>query len=135
MSKQTLNAIADAVIERLRGKVIIHRYDAYSTNSIYLKFDYGAAYSLRISDHPGKKHLAYRFNIVESMADSQNKQTTCNHGKLMIFYGPHMINACVRDILNAKVLKRYMSKDYDALVRYLAKNHDHSGFWSGARLV
>lgn len=40
--KKTLNDIADDVIQKLSGRVIIHRYDAYSTNSIYLKFDYGS---------------------------------------------------------------------------------------------
>ena len=42
----TIDEVASAVIEKLRGKVIIHRYDAYSTNSVYLKFDYGVANSL-----------------------------------------------------------------------------------------
>ena len=29
----------------------IQRYNAYSTNSIYLKLDYGVCNSIRISDH------------------------------------------------------------------------------------
>lgn len=53
----TTDDVAAAVIKRLIGKVVIHRLDAYSTNSIYLKFDYGIVNSLRISDHEGKKHL------------------------------------------------------------------------------
>lgn len=52
----TTDDVAAAVIKRLIGKVVIHRLDAYSTNSIYLKFDYGIVNSLRISDHEGKKH-------------------------------------------------------------------------------
>lgn len=31
--------------------IIIHYYHSYSSNSIYLKLDYGAANSIRISDH------------------------------------------------------------------------------------
>ena len=50
----TPQEVAEYVCRQLEGKVIIHRYDAYSTNSIYLKFDYRVAKSLRISDHPGK---------------------------------------------------------------------------------
>ncbi|WP_181879268.1 hypothetical protein [Levilactobacillus brevis] len=42
----------------------VMRYDAYSTNSVYLKLDYGLLYTLRISDHPGKRYLAYRFNVI-----------------------------------------------------------------------
>ena len=42
---------------------IVHRYDAYSTNSIYLKLDYGLCCGIRISDHNGKKRYHYRFNV------------------------------------------------------------------------
>ena len=61
MNKNTkkIRDLAAYVCDRLDGKVLIHRYDAYSTNSVYLKFDYGVANSLRIADHAGKKHLAY----------------------------------------------------------------------------
>ena len=56
---KTIRDLAAYVCDRLAGKVLIHRYDAYSTNSVYLKFDYGVANSLRIADHAGKEHLAY----------------------------------------------------------------------------
>ena len=130
--KQSLNDIADAVIEKLRGKVIIHRYDSYSTNSIYLKFDYGVANSLRISDHDGKRHLKYRFNILESMGKKSSKETHTRQGFTMVFYGPAMINACCRDILAAK-------KDNYALVEQekakTALPQPRKGFWHGARLI
>lgn len=44
------------------SKIVIHRYDA-KTGSIYLKLDWGAAWSIRIADHNGYKNLSYRFNI------------------------------------------------------------------------
>lgn len=37
----TVKDLAAYVCDKLAGKVLIHRYDAYSTNSVYLKFDYG----------------------------------------------------------------------------------------------
>lgn len=48
MNKNTkkIRDLAAYVCDRLDGKVLIHRYDAYSTNSVYLKFDYGVANSL-----------------------------------------------------------------------------------------
>ena len=46
---------------------IVHRYDAYSTSSIYLKLDYGVACGIRIADHPGKKKYHYRFNILKEI--------------------------------------------------------------------
>ena len=36
-----VKALADYICNALAGKMIIHRYDAFSTNSVYLKFDYG----------------------------------------------------------------------------------------------
>lgn len=134
--KKRLNEIADAVIEKLCGKVIIHRYDAYSTNSIYLKFDYGVANSLRISDHDGKQHLKYRYNILESMSHRSSKKECCRSGLLMIFYSPAMINACCRDILAAKEEKEQKYRDYAAVVDAARKKAvGQKGFWSGARLV
>lgn len=56
---KTIRDLAAYVCDRLAGKVLIHRYDAYSTNSVYLKFDYGVANSLRIADHAGKEYLSY----------------------------------------------------------------------------
>lgn len=58
----TVKDLAAYVCDKLAGKVLIHRYDAYSTNSVYLKFDYGLGNSLRLSDHIGKAGLNYRFN-------------------------------------------------------------------------
>lgn len=58
-----VKALADYICNALAGKMIIHRYDAFSTNSVYLKFDYGVANSLRISDHAGYGYLSYRYNI------------------------------------------------------------------------
>lgn len=137
--KQSLNDIADAVIAKLRGKVIIHRYDSYSTNSIYLKFDYGVANSLRISDHDGKQHLKYRFNILESMGSRSSKKESYRSGFQMIFYSPAMINACCRDILAAKAERVERYRDYDAIVKEAkekaAQPQPRKGFWSGARLI
>ena len=44
---------------------IVHRYDAYSTDSIYLKLDYGVCCGIRISNHSGKKKYHYRFNVIK----------------------------------------------------------------------
>lgn len=137
--KQSLNDIADAVIEKLRGKVIIHRYDSFSTNSIYLKFDYGVANSLRISDHDGKKHLKYRFNILESMSNKSSKIARTRQGFAMVFYSPAMINACCRDILAAKKDRMERYRDYDAIVAQEKAKAAHPqlrrSFWHGARLI
>ena len=134
--KKSLNDIAEAVIQQLQGKVIIHRYDSFSTNSIYLKFDYGVARSLRISDHDGKRHLKYHFNILESMGNKSSKETHTRQGFEMVFYSPAMINACCRDILASKADRVERYRDYKAIVeRAKAEATPDKGFWNAARLI
>lgn len=56
--------IADEIQERLLDLgFTVHRLDAFTTNSVYLKVDCGVCHSIRVSDHRGKKHLKYRYNI------------------------------------------------------------------------
>lgn len=132
-TRQYLNEIAEEVISRLSGKVIIHRYDAFSTNSICLKFDFGVANSLRISDHEGKKYLRYRYNVLTTQ---DVKKTKIDHGFERIFYSPRMVKALCRDILEAKQRKQRLYIDYDGLVQKKALEVCHeTGFWSGAREV
>lgn len=129
----TLNEVAEAVIQKLRGKVIIHRYDAYSTNSIYLKFDYGVANSLRISDHDGKRHLKYRYNI---LTDQKIKSVATDHGFDRFYYSPEMINAVCRDILAAKRDKQERYKNYDSVVsKEMERVYHEKGFWQDAKEV
>lgn len=129
-TRQYLNEIAEKVIGRLRGKVIIHRYDAFSTNSIYLKFDYGVANSLRISDHKGKKYLKYRYNI---LITQKIKRTERDCGFERIYYAPDMISALCRDILSSKREKQYRYRDYDGIVNQKASEiFQERGFWTQA---
>ena len=58
--------IAKILIDELsKFQFVIHRYDAVTTNSIYLKLDFGVCCGIRIADHSGKKKYHYRFNIVK----------------------------------------------------------------------
>ena len=60
------NEVANILISKLLDMgFIIHRYNSHSTNSIYLKLDYGLSCGIRIADHPGKKKYSYRFNVIK----------------------------------------------------------------------
>ena len=62
--KSDLKEIADEIQEKLLDMgFTVHRLDAYTTNSVYLKVDCGVCHSIRVSDHEGKKHLKFRYNI------------------------------------------------------------------------
>ena len=133
MSKQTqIDLMAKQIIERLCDQVIIHRYNAYSTNSIYLKFDYGVANSLRISDHPGKHHLKYRFNLMADQSGTPHYKIN-REGFDMWFYPPEEIDQLIAAILEARdeKIRRYTS--YPAVVKKAASEIDcKKGFWCGA---
>jgi hypothetical protein len=125
--------IADYVIQRLRGEVAIHRYDATSTNSVYLKFDFGVANSLRIADHRGKPHLAYRYNIG---LDVKEPYTREQKGYERSFYLPSMVDEVIADILWNKKLKQQKYRDYEAVIQIAReKAKTEPGFWQMARQV
>ena len=50
--------IANLLIqELLKLGFIVHRYNAVTTSSIYLKLDFGVCCGIRIADHSGKKNI------------------------------------------------------------------------------
>lgn len=62
--------IAKVLIEELlKLGFVVHRYNAVTTNSIYLKLDFGVCCGIRIADHSGKKKYHYRFNVVKIMTE------------------------------------------------------------------
>lgn len=133
-TRKSLNALADQVIDRLKDHVTIHRYDSFSTNSIYLKFDYGVANSLRISDHPGKKHLKYRFNL---MSEQTEPHYTIMYEKFpMHFYPPKEMDELIDAILQGKTEKENSYNNYHAVVAHAQKviNPD-IGFWKQAKKI
>lgn len=110
---KTIRDLAAYVCDRLVGKVLIHRYDAYSTNSVYLKFDYGVANSLRIADHAGKEYLSYRFNIILTLAEPKNDLS----GRFpRNYYPPDMVDQVIEDILAGVEAKRARYRDYEKTV-------------------
>lgn len=130
---KTIRDLAAYVCDRLVGKVLIHRYDAYSTNSVYLKFDYGVANSLRIADHAGKEYLSYRFNIILTLTEPKNDLS----GRFpRNYYPPDMVDQVIEDILAGVEAKRARYRDYEKTVADAkAKVAHERGFWQQARPV
>lgn len=91
-------ALADEIAQALVAEgFIVHRYDAMKTDSVYLKLDYGACNSIRVSDHAGYPHLRYRYNIgtwIEAYMETVDTYPR--------FYWPasqarHLVAKCVAD--------------------------------------
>lgn len=134
--REQLDQVASQIIEALRPYVTIHRYDAYSTASIYLKFDYGLANSLRISDHPGKAHLSYRFNIGLQVKEPYVRT---HRGFTREYFPVSHIDKLVHTILQHKAnrINRYGEYNYKLYQNKAIREHAHdtSGFWSHCYLV
>ena len=76
--------IADFLIEKLKKLgFVVHKHNAISTNSIYLKLDYGVARGIRIGDHPGKQKYHYRYNV---MKDYKGDKVTYFGNLVSYFY-------------------------------------------------
>lgn len=95
--------------------LIVHRYDAYSTNSIYLKLDYGIACGIRIADHPGKKKYSYRFNIIK---DFKGDKVILKDGLICNFYDFTELEKVLKDVQEEKKKKlyRYGINNYNSYI-------------------
>jgi len=78
---------------------IVHRYDAYSTSSIYLKLDYGLSCGIRIADHPGKKKYNYRFNIIK---DYVGDKVIIKDGLICYFYNFNELDSVLEKVQQEK---------------------------------
>lgn len=135
---EEIELMADWIQSQLIEKgFTIHRLDAITTKSIYLKLDYGLSNSIRISDHAGKKEYSYRFNILKQMPMRTYQHFT--NGKYPRgFYSFDMVDRMIGDIVGQKQekIKRYGKLFYDSLQdKEKIENNGKKGFWSKAKLI
>ena len=132
----TVKDVAREIEKRLLAEgVVIQRYNAYTTGSIYLKFDYGLANSIRISDHTGKRHLSYMFNIGSDIVAPRVVKDTFTR----YYYPFSAIDDVVQHILRHRRRKitQFNSLDSYGAAMQAAKetNNGSRGFWSKSYLV
>ena len=133
MNQELMN-IADDIIQTLKSKgFTIHRYDAYSSNSIYLKLDYGVCNSIRISDHKGKRYLKYRYNVILNGSTQLLNDTYPRY-----YYNQNSIKGMINRIIldrNQKI-EKYGQVAYN---NFMKQNNEQSankkGFWAQAKLI
>ena len=89
----------------------VHRYNAVTTSSIYLKLDYGVCCGIRISNHSGKKKYHYRFNIVKGY---NGDKVTYSKNLISFFYTFEQISQLIRDVQHErnKKIQRYGLNNY-----------------------
>lgn len=135
--KETLQALAATLIERLKkAGIVVQRYDAYSTNSIYLKLDYGVANTVRISDHTGKDNLSYRYNLMTNLKKYEKELT--DRGLLRTYWPMKNVESLAGTIIKDRQekIKKYGSERYNYYMKQnIHENQYAKGFWAQAVLV
>lgn len=132
-----LDMAANYIIQALKSNgVIIQRYNSYSTNSIYLKFDFGVANSIRISDHRGKKGLSYRYNLLSNCPYPVKSKD--NEGYIRYYFPLKDVQQLINLILTERYTKieQYGMKKYRKFMEInQVENQTKEGFWKKAVLV
>lgn len=130
-----MKKLIDHIINSLKNEgIVIQKYSSYSTNSVYLKIDYGVSNSLRISDHKGKAHLSYRFNLLMHIEKSHVDKGEYQRN----FYCKSDIETLISDIIKHREaqIKKYSLSGYESLMKKnQLDNADKKGFWKQAVLV
>lgn len=130
--KKLADSLAD---ELIANGFRVHRYDAYSSKSVYLKLDCGACNSIRISDHKGYRHLKYRYNIGSWIKKRRSENDTYPRHYFPVNDASALVRRIVRD-RDAKI-KRFGIDQYRSFVRDGEKQGKSAtcGFWSQATEV
>lgn len=122
------------VNECKREGIVVMRYNAIGTHSVYLKFDDGVLGSMRISDHKGKKYLKYKYNL--TLGSPRRKHVVSCHTR---WYAPFQdIELMWQQVMNDRdtIVDRYGPYLYQ---QFMKKNRDNAdrtkGFWASAEYV
>ena len=130
--KNELDNLADSIAKRLIAEgFTIQRYDAYTTNSIYLN---GVCNSIRISDHPGKRYLKYRYNIGSFVKEYRKEKDKFDR----FYYRADKSKNMIKKIMDDREAKksRYGEDGYRRLMhKSKSENAGTLGFWSKAVLL
>ena len=123
--------IADYICKQLLEQgFIIHKYKAFSTCSIYLKLDYGACNSIRISDHRGYAHLSYKYCILQNCYRSSWVKNKAGDWQYFCQPKKEDIDKLIEIIIKDKQYKKCFY-DYDKMVQEGKKVSKESNisFW------
>lgn len=135
--RQTIQELADIMIAGLKkAGFVIQRYDAYSTKSIYLKLDYGVGNTIRISDHTGKDHLSYRYNLMTNI--NKYRKELDHKGFKRTYWPMKSVQSLIGTIIKDKQEKiaKYGLHRYNYYMKQnIHENQYASGFWKEAVLV
>lgn len=129
----TIRSVASYVGLKLKAKgFVVFRYNAYSTNSVYLKLDHGMGKSIRISDHKGMDRLNYRYNVLSTVTEPVTEITQKEYARHYYGFDQEQIDLMIETALKSKMdqIDTYSKDSYE---RLMAKNYQENsmkpGFW------
>lgn len=98
---KTTEELASYIIKKLKKEgITIHYYHSMTSNSIYLKLDYGACNSIRISDHDkNKNEYHYKYEL---RTDKELSWKRFEDNQYMIRYPEKQIDNLIDEILKDK---------------------------------
>src|SRR5699024_8726028 len=65
LRKENIYHAADFLMKKLtESDVVVQRYNSQSSQSVYLKLDYGVLGTIRISDHKENNGKEYKYNML-----------------------------------------------------------------------
>lgn len=124
--------IANKLVTELKNSgFIVHRYNSVTTNSIYLKLDFGVCCGIRIADHNGKKKYHYRFNIIK---DYKGDKIIYYKNLVSYFYTFDELQQLLDKVKEEKLLKisRYGVNNYNL---YMDKEKDDNALFNRFKKV
>lgn len=131
---KVIRDIAFVITNALKEKcLVIQQYESYSTNSVYIKLDYGVLNSIRISDHKGKKHLKYKYNLIIGGIDNIIEDKFIRY-----YFGENSVYALINQVLFDRQFKirKYGMGGY---ISFMKKNKQEKGntegFWKHATII
>lgn len=140
MSKRrTEKRVASEVVRKLKREgFIVQRYDSFTTTSIYLKLDYGACHTIRISDHAGKPNVKHKYFIDISLRDeapSWEYEGQFNRGT----FSPKTVDQLIEDAVKLRKRKiksfKHEALYYDYIYSLAERHQGKKGFWELAKIV
>lgn len=135
MKPTTLQEVTDYLVTQLKAHGIsLLYYHAYSTNSRYCKLDEGVLHTIRISDHHGKRHLKYRYEIGPHIP---HKTCIRKQGFPYYQYNSKEVDQLIEDIFHErKILRHRYGNLYEKFRQdNLANKKSQKGFWSQAKYI
>ena len=132
-----LKDIEKRIIDCLSNlNIAIHVYHSFSTDSTYIKLDYGVSNTIRLSDHKGYDYLSYKYNI--RMDISKDYVEKDKNGYIRYYIAPQNIDTFIQHTIRERETrirriglpkyKEWMKRNYDT-------NNETPGFWSKCKEI